>query len=546
MDVSMSAAVEDMLKETESKPEASSTTQEEPTPPPDTPEPEPTKPPEPPTVETPAPPAPPAAPAAPEPPPAPVMAPLPPAPPSGPAPPPPPGPGKKLNLPQKKYSVVPNTKIKPFYWSKLTANQINGTIWSTMKDDILLDSEALELEFAHIPKATAKIIQTEEVKTLILLDKRRWQNISIVLNRFQYLSSLEEIGEAIKNTDDRINGEDLQQLASYCPLPEELELLKPYKEMGRNVPKNLGLPEQFFLVLMDIPDIQIRLNCWLYKLNFTSRFVEIKQSVENLLKACVALKKSNKFKRVLEVVLAFGNFFNHNTNRGGNWGYRLKDLYRLMDMKSISDPDKTMLHFVVEYIESAYPMDMDWYIELECLEKASSLQQLSFIREELTLLSNGIKMIEDFCAKPAASVGNFTELMSKFTPTSKKLLSKIEELLEKGEKLFKDMIIYFGESPTSTLDEFFGGIYRFGIIFEKARLALISKREQEQRQKQILEQKQERQKQKPKGRLEQAIDDLTAGNYTAIERNSRTGPRTSDYENPSSSGQKQQIAAALA
>uniref|UniRef100_A0A6B2KZQ5 FH2 domain-containing protein n=1 Tax=Arcella intermedia TaxID=1963864 RepID=A0A6B2KZQ5_9EUKA len=520
-------------------------------------------------VATPAPPAPgpppPPSPGGGPPPPPPAPGGGPPPPPGGgPAPPPPPGGAvKAAALPKKSYTFKPTTKLRPYYWTKIPANQIKGTIWSTMKDDILLDLEPIESEFSYVNKAK-KIEAKEEQKTVILLERKRWQNISIVLNRFQYMSSLEEIRDSIKMNDERLTLEDLQQLSTTIPVSEEIELLKPYKGMKKEeLPPNLGLPEQFFLLLMEIPEIGVRLNCWLFKHNFTVRFVEVKQSVENLLRACVAVKKSAKFKRVLEVVLAVGNCLNYDSNRGGCWGFKIKDLKGLSDMRSLSDPQKSLFHYLIEYMNIAYPNDIDFYVDFECLGNAGELQQLTYVREELVALKQGISMIDEFNASPGADYGNFKEVMNKFNPTSKKLVEKIEELLDKGEKLYKEILTYFGEPQTTTLDEFFGEIYRFGVVFEKTRLDLIRRKEAEIRNRQRLEQA--KQPKAPMGRLEQAIADLTSGSafYTKptpsegkTESTSKDSesltplstPRGTNKQQPAKqpNSQKEQIANALA
>jgi len=289
------------------------------------------------------------------------------------------------------------------------------------------------------------------------------------------------------------------------------------------LPTNLGVPEQFFLVLMDIPDIESRLRSWLFKQKFTTYFVEIKQNVENLLRACVAVKKSSKLKRVLEIVLAFGNFLNYNTNRGGCWGYRIKDLSHIGDVRSAADSEKTMVHYIIDYMEVAYPEDCDFYVELQPLQEVSDLQKISNIKDELTLLKEGIKLVDDFMANPSSSYGSFRDIMSKFAPTSKKLVEKIDDLLDKGEKLFKEMLVYFGETATTTLDDFFGELYRFGTVYQKTRMDIQHKREIEERQKTRQEQieKQKQQQKIPMGRLEKALADLSSGSAYAAPNKSR-------------------------
>jgi len=211
-------------------------------------------------------------------------------------------------------------------------------------------------------------------------------------------------------------------------------------------------------------------------------------------------------------------FLNHNTNRGGCWGYKLKDLTRLIDVRSVSDSQRTMVHYIIDYMEVAYSNDCDFYNELQPLEDVSNLQQLSFVQEELIELKNGISMVEEFNMKPSSNYGSFKDIMTKFIPSSKKLVEKIDELLGKGEKLFKEMVLFFGEAPSTTLEEFFGDITKFSSMFEKTRTDIKRKKELEARQiarQEQLEKQKQLQPKMPVGRLERALADLSSGNAYA-------------------------------
>lgn len=60
--------------------------------------------------------------------------------------------------------------------------------------------------------------------------------------------------------------------------------------------------------------------------------------------------KSQKLRKVLEVVLAFGNIMNRG-NRGNAYGFKLSSLNRVIDTKSSADKDMTLLHYVVKTLE---------------------------------------------------------------------------------------------------------------------------------------------------------------------------------------------------
>ena len=60
---------------------------------------------------------------------------------------------------------------------------------------------------------------------------------------------------------------------------------------------------------------------------------------------------SKKLKKVLEVVLAFGNVMNRGS-RGNAYGFKLSSLNRVADTKSNADRDMTLLHYVVKTLEN--------------------------------------------------------------------------------------------------------------------------------------------------------------------------------------------------
>jgi len=169
-------------------------------------------------------------------------------------------------------------------------------------------------------------------------------------------------------------------------------------------------------------------------------------------------------------------------------------------------------------MEVAYPGECEFYVDLQPLQEVIDLQKISILKDELTQLKEGIRLVDDFMIHPSSSYGIYRDIMSKFAPTSRKLVEKIDDLLDKGEKLFKEMLTYFGEPTNTTLDDFFGELWRFAILFQKTRTDIHHKREIEERQKarqeQIEKQKQQQVKM-PMGRLEKALADLSSGSAYA-------------------------------
>ena len=73
--------------------------------------------------------------------------------------------------------------------------------------------------------------------------------------------------------------------------------------------------------------------------------------VQSVMDSCSEVVTSGKLRKVLEVVLAFGNFMNQG-RRGNAFGFKLSSLNNILDTKSSTDKDVTLLHYVIKTLES--------------------------------------------------------------------------------------------------------------------------------------------------------------------------------------------------
>ena len=88
------------------------------------------------------------------------------------------------------------------------------------------------------------------------------------------------------------------------------------------------------------------------------RLEETRPQIEDLLFACEELVSSKKLRKVLEVVLAFGNVMNRG-NRGNAFGFKLASLNRVVDTKSSADKDMRLLHYVIKTLENKVSWTLD-------------------------------------------------------------------------------------------------------------------------------------------------------------------------------------------
>ena len=176
-----------------------------------------------------------------------------------------------------------------------------------------------------------------------LLDPRKSQNIAIVLKSLAV--SRKEVIDALFDGQG-LNTDTVEKLARVAPTEEEQSLILEYKGDTSKLP-----PAESFLyhILKAVPSAFKRLNAMLFRLNYDTEILEIKEFLQTLELGCKELRKQGVFLKLLEAVLKAGNRMNAGTHRGNAQAFNLASLRKLSDVKS-TDGKTTLLHFVVEEV----------------------------------------------------------------------------------------------------------------------------------------------------------------------------------------------------
>lgn len=69
-----------------------------------------------------------------------------------------------------------------------------------------------------------------------------------------------------------------------------------------------------------------------------------------MLKSSEDLLKSKKLRKMLELVLAFGNYMNRG-QRGNASGFKISSLSKIADTKSSVEKRTTLLHYLADIVE---------------------------------------------------------------------------------------------------------------------------------------------------------------------------------------------------
>nr|CAD7397943.1 unnamed protein product [Timema cristinae] len=91
--------------------------------------------------------------------------------------------------------------------------------------------------------------------------------------------------------------------------------------------------------------------------------------IHAIISASSSVKSSKKLRRVLEIILAFGNYLN-SSKRGPAYGFKLQSLDTLLDTKS-TDKRMCLLHYIVDTIRNKFLDLLNFESELMYIDKAA-------------------------------------------------------------------------------------------------------------------------------------------------------------------------------
>ncbi|KAL5213749.1 hypothetical protein ABZP36_002901 [Zizania latifolia] len=242
------------------------------------------------------------------------------------------------------------TKLKPFFWDKVTANPNQGMVWDQLKaGSFQFNEEMIESLFGcnatdkkGSSDAKKEVTAKDAPQFVRILDAKKAQNLAISLKALSV--SAEQVRAAVLEGHD-LPSELIQTLVRWSPTSDEELRLRLYTgELSQ-----LGPAEQFMRAIIDVPYLFQRLDALLFMAALPEEAAAVEQSFATLEVACQELRGSRLFKKLLEAVLKTGNRMNDGTFRGGAQAFKLDTLLKLADVKGV-DGKTTLLHFVVQEI----------------------------------------------------------------------------------------------------------------------------------------------------------------------------------------------------
>ncbi|ETL42829.1 hypothetical protein L916_06490 [Phytophthora nicotianae] len=407
-------------------------------------------------------------------------------------------------------------KTRSFYWQQLKAEAIKGTIWEELDKEhsnqsnqdlfTLTDSELELLESEFPPPAASgpgtgtrrgvmsgllspggPASPVTSPRIVFLIDRARSNNISIIVKQFRMSNAALRV--AIMKMDSEVLTLDrVQGLIKILPTEEEIAAITGFS----GDPTTLNGAELVLKELITVPRLKQRLSALETKHQFPALVRDLQTKINKIRVASNEIAQSADLKTILLVILQVGNKMNQGTARGEAKGFRLNDLTKLVQLKSV-DKSVTLLHYVARMIRmkksnvvrlgdslaSLYDVQSISIPELQ-----GDMNRISDITESINVELAAQRLKNRIEEKEENDL--FVESMTVFVDEASKDVTTLKKDLDDTLRLMRDIMLRFEKStdeeeaaapaPDTPLTpavlsgagEFFSIIYEFTMALTKA------------------------------------------------------------------------------
>ncbi|KAJ3608183.1 hypothetical protein NHX12_025233 [Muraenolepis orangiensis] len=329
-------------------------------------------------------------------------------------------------------------------WQALKRDQVEGTVFNELDDDHLLGTRS-QTDMVDLSIVRGRVVHKTPSK-VSLLEPNRAKNLAITLRKAG--TGPAQICTAIETyNQEALNLDFLELLERFMPSDYELKLIQKYESDGRPL-EELGDEDRFMVHFSKIPRLAQRISTLAYMGNFPSTIVSLQSQLKAVIAASESIQSSTKLKKILEIILAFGNYMN-SSKRSAVYGFRLQSLDLLLETKS-TDRKLTLLHFIVDVIHQKYPELCSFHTELHLIDKAAQERGMEVTRNE-------------FAAEAQSAA------LSHFLSSTAAPLDAVVADTNTAQEAYGAVVEYFGEDPrTTTPSVFFPVFARFIKAYKQA------------------------------------------------------------------------------
>nr|KAF6446902.1 Grid2 interacting protein [Rousettus aegyptiacus] len=368
-------------------------------------------------------------------------------------------------------SETSHMSVKRLRWEQVENSE--GTIWGQLGEDSDYDKlsdmvKYLDLELHFGTQKPAKPVSGPEPfrkkEVVEILSHKKAYNTSILLAHLKL--SPAELRQVLMSMEPRrLEPAHLAQLLLFAPDADEELRYQAFRE----APGRLSEPDQFVLQMLSVPEYKTRLRSLHFQATLQEKTEEIRASLECLRQASLELKNSRKLAKILEFVLAMGNYLNDGqpkTNK--TTGFKINFLTELNSTKTV-DGKSTFLHVLARSLSQHFPELLGCARDLPTVPLAAKVNQRA-LTSDLADLHGTISEIQAACQSMVpSSEDKFAVVMTSFLETAQPVLRALDGLQREAMDELGKALAFFGEDSKATTSEAFFGIFaEFMSKFERA------------------------------------------------------------------------------
>eukprot|EP00026_Physarum_polycephalum_P006165 Phypoly_transcript_06206.p1 GENE.Phypoly_transcript_06206~~Phypoly_transcript_06206.p1 ORF type:complete len:600 (+),score=160.61 Phypoly_transcript_06206:127-1800(+) len=379
---------------------------------------------------------------------------------------------KKASALPPKRTYKPPAKLKQLFWVKLNDAAIpKAPIWTqiTNREEMPINTTELDALFSAAASKVAApgaggTEKKEAPKVVYLLDLKKGNNIAIGLSRVK--KSGKEIAEAILHATSDLNTEQLEFLAKYIPTPDEMVLIHEHEDKS-----TLGVAEKYYLEVEPVPNLGRKIKALLLRDQFSVRIGKLTEDIVVVTSAATQIVKSQSLQRILEAILAIGNYLNAGTRLAPAYGFKLDAIKKVTDTRA-NGKNINLLHYIITVVERADPSINQFVEELNMVPKAKAapLQTLETDLKALEVDVNGLQAEMQSEDEDSAS---FRTAFKPFALSAQLEVGNTKQKYTEMGDALKKMFEYFGDDvkqaeKMEAVEEFFQMIVGFIQQFDKS------------------------------------------------------------------------------
>ncbi|TRY94583.1 hypothetical protein DNTS_002185 [Danionella cerebrum] len=375
--------------------------------------------------------------------------------PAAPLPPPLPAKSKKLSK-----------RTKAFHWDLLPKDKIDGSMWSgSSTRNIEIDTTRL-FELFELKETVFSGSVESTNATEIMLDSKIAHNFNIFLKSFLvHPKELKDKLLILNEQEGGLSDEHIASLRRYVPTPDDVEMYKSHKG-----DVELHVVDQYMMEMCKIPNLSAHLDLLLSIRELPISMADLTPLILQQMLMCQQLWDCQGFISVLEHLLAMGNYLNQNSGKDRAKGFRLSSLTKLSQLRG-NNRKVTLLHALVEQLMLREPRLATFFLELAEFETfpGASVKGLT---AEVDVVKNEFKKVVQYTK--ADKQKNMSSQQMKFFRDLETAIKNheedLQELMKRCEvmrRLYKDILVKFGEPLDQDSQELFGWICQFINEFKK-------------------------------------------------------------------------------